>query len=64
MVRVERVYFQCQKALVRSGLWQAGAQQPRSSLPSNGEMLKALDESFDAESYDRNYPDYLQKTLY
>jgi len=64
VVRVERVYFQCQKALVRSRLWQPEAQLERSALPSNGEMLKAIDDSFDADSYDRNYPDHLQKTLY
>lgn len=64
VVRVDRVYYQCSKALVRSGLWRAEAQLERGALPSNGEMLKALDESFDADGYERNYPEHLQRTLY
>jgi len=65
VVTVERVYFQCQKALVRSRLWDVEAQIPRSDLPSTGKMLEALSESeFDAEEYDRNYPKHMEKTIY
>lgn len=64
VVRVDRVYYQCSKALVRSRLWRAESQLERSALPSNGEILKALDESFDAEGYERSYPEHLQRTLY
>jgi hypothetical protein len=65
-VAVERVYFQCQKALVRSRLWQADAQIPRSVLPSAGTMLKALtaDEPFDAKAFDDGYPEHMRKTIY
>jgi len=64
-ITVERVYFQCQKALVRSRLWDPQAQIPRSDLPSTGKMLEALSENdFDADDYDRNYPNHLQKTIY
>lgn len=65
VITVERVYFQCQKALVRSRLWKADAQIPRTDLPSTGKMLQALSESeFDAEEYDRNYPKHMEKTIY
>ena len=65
VVTAERVYFQCQKALVRSRLWDEKAQIPRSELPSTGKILKALsEEEFDAEEYDRNYPNHLKKTIY
>jgi PPOX class probable FMN-dependent enzyme len=65
VVSVERVYFQCQKALVRSRLWDAEAQIARSELPSTGKMLAALSESdFDAEEYDRTYPKHVEKTIY
>jgi PPOX class probable FMN-dependent enzyme len=71
IVSVERIYFQCQKALARSGLWDAGAQIPRSELPSTGTMLAALlardgdrDADFDGEAYDRNYPEHMKKTIY
>jgi len=65
VVTVDRIYFQCQKALVRSRLWNAEAQIPRSDLPSTGTMLKALTEGeFDADAYDRSYPERLEKTIY
>lgn len=64
-VSVERIYFQCQKALARSKLWSAEAQIPRTDLPSTGEMLKPLlGSDFDAEDYDRNYPRHMEKTIY
>ena len=65
VVTADRVYFQCQKALVRSHLWDVEAQIPRSELPSTGKILKALSEKeFDAEENDRNYPNHLKKTIY
>ena len=65
VINVDRVYFQCQKALVRSRLWDVDARIPRSDLPSTGKMLAALsDNEFDGEEYDRNYPNHLKKTIY
>jgi PPOX class probable FMN-dependent enzyme len=65
VVTVERIYFQCQKALVRSRLWDVEVQIPRSELPSTGKILEALSENaIDGEEYDRNYPDRLKKTIY
>jgi PPOX class probable FMN-dependent enzyme len=65
VITVHRVYFQCQKALVRSRLWDVEAQIPRSDLPSTGKMLEALSENdFDGEQYDRNYANHLHKTIY
>lgn len=62
---VERIYFQCAKALVRSKLWSQEAQIDRSALPTTGAMLKALDQGeFDAESYDAGYPAHMAKTIY
>lgn len=65
VVRVESVYFQCQKALVRSRLWDTEAQVERSELPSTGAMLQAMSGSdFDGEAYDRGYAEHMKKTIY
>ena len=65
VVTVDRIYFQCQKALVRSRLWDVEAQFPRSELPSTGEILEALSkDGFDGAEYDRSYPGHLKKTIY
>ncbi|MEQ9143811.1 MAG: pyridoxamine 5'-phosphate oxidase family protein [Parvibaculaceae bacterium] len=64
-ITVERVYFQCQKALARSKLWSADAQVPRSSLPTAGDMLQEIsEEPFDGKAYDENYPEHMKKTIY
>lgn len=39
-VTTEEVYLHCAKALMRSRLWTAEAQVPRSVLPSMGEMIR------------------------
>ena len=65
VVTVGRIYFQCQKALVRSHLWDAEAQIARSELPSTGKILQALSgNSIDGEKYDRDYPERLKNTIY
>lgn len=64
-VAVERIYFQCQKALARSRLWDPAARIPRSELPSTGEILESLSDSpFDGAAYDRGYPDHMKRTIY
>ncbi len=53
-VKVERVYFQCSKALVRSGIWDSDIARSFGDIPSAGEMLAATtNDSFDALEYDR-----------
>ncbi|MDJ0930497.1 pyridoxamine 5'-phosphate oxidase family protein [Breoghania sp.] len=63
-ITAERAYFQCQKALVRSRLWAQETQIERSALPSTGTIIKALDEEFDAKSYDDGYTEHLARTIY
>ena len=40
LIRVDRAYFQCAKAVMRSGLWDADRQGERSTFPSLGEVLR------------------------
>lgn len=70
IVHVEAVYFQCSKAVVRSGLWEANRQVDRRSLPSPGTILrditarKAEIETFDGAAYDAALPARVKATLY
>jgi PPOX class probable FMN-dependent enzyme len=63
-VTVEAAYPQCPKALVRSRLWDPKVQVPRDSLPSTGEMMMAIDPTFDGATYEAEYPARLERTLY
>jgi uncharacterized protein len=42
VVTVERAYFQCARAIVRSGLWDANRHTDPANLPTPGEILAAL----------------------
>ncbi len=53
LVDIEEAYTQCSKAFIRSDFWNHELHLDRSALPSNGEILRALEgEDFDAERYD------------
>ncbi|MBT7571363.1 MAG: pyridoxamine 5'-phosphate oxidase family protein [Rhodospirillaceae bacterium] len=64
-VHVERVYFQCPKALIRSKLWDLETQVARAELPSSGDIYKAItDGEFGGAEYDRAYPEHIKETIY
>ncbi|PIJ48363.1 flavin-nucleotide-binding protein [Erwinia sp. OLTSP20] len=64
-IQVESVYFQCSRAALRSGLWQAESQIDRHQLPSPGAILKALSRGdVDGAAYDALLPQRLKNTLY
>ena len=54
-IRVERVYYHCQKAIARSGLWNPEARVARTAVPSVGTMLAAATEGIDAATQDAAY---------
>jgi predicted pyridoxine 5'-phosphate oxidase superfamily flavin-nucleotide-binding protein len=63
-VKVDRVYFQCSKALVRSGIWEIDQHVDPDVVPSPGQMLEATAvDDFDGTKYDqeldRRYLDQL-----
>lgn len=65
IVRAERVYFQCPKALVRSDLWNPEKHISRKSLPSTGTILADITNGqAGGEAYDKAYPDRLKATIY
>lgn len=65
LVTVERAYFQCQKALVRSRLWDPETRTDRSALPSIGAMLERIsDGEVDGAAYDADYPERMNRSIY
>ncbi len=65
VIDVERVFFQCSKAVIRSKLWDASRQVDRKSLPSNGTIIAAITKGKEGgEEYDRAYPARLKETIY
>ncbi len=65
VVHVERAYFQCPKALVRSDLWNPAKHVERRSLPSSGAILADITHGrVGGPEYDAAYPERLKATIY
>lgn len=65
LVQVQTVYFHCSKALVRSKLWERGAQEAKPAVPTAGKILQHISGgAFDGDAYDRELPERLKATLY
>jgi PPOX class probable FMN-dependent enzyme len=65
VVSVERVYYQCPKAIVRSKIWDTMTWADRKSLPTAGKILAAITNgATDAERHDREYPERMKATIY
>ncbi|WP_366655563.1 pyridoxamine 5'-phosphate oxidase family protein [Fodinicurvata sp. EGI_FJ10296] len=64
IVAVETVFFQCARALVRSGLWSPENHVDRASLPSTGTLLADIGGEVDAGDYDRRQPERVKDSLY
>ncbi|WP_432722752.1 pyridoxamine 5'-phosphate oxidase family protein [Jeongeupia wiesaeckerbachi] len=65
VITVEAVFFQCSRAVVRAGLWDAARHIDRHSLPTPGQILQRASESaIDGAAYDAALPGRIRDTLY
>ena len=65
VIAIELVFFQCARALMRSGLWQPATWPERQALPTAGQMLTAATGgSFDGAAYDAALPQRQRDSLY
>lgn len=65
VITVETVYFQCARAIVRSGLWDPGKHCDPAALPTAGQILAELSEArVGGAAYDAEWPERAAKTLW
>jgi len=65
VVTVERVYYQCAKAVVRSKLWDPATRIERESLPTAGTILAGITRgAMGGPEHDRTAPERLKATIY
>lgn len=65
VIAVERVFFQCAKAIVRSKLWDPSIQVERSSLPTAGQILAEISGgTISGEEHDRLARERIKATIY
>jgi uncharacterized protein len=57
IVKVEACYFQCARAILRSGLWDPTKHVAKDAVPTTGEVLESLTKGeISAAEYNRDWP--------
>lgn len=65
VVAVEEIYFQCARAVLRAGLWDASRHAAPGSLPTPGQILATLSGgATGGEAYDREWPARAATTMW
>lgn len=65
VISVEKVFFQCARAVQRSHLWAPVSPDVPRPVPTAGAILKAVTSGeFDGDKYDRELPERQKATLY
>lgn len=65
VLRADRVYFQCPKAIMRSELWNPDRHVDRRTLPSPGAIMAEITKGgLGGADYDRAWPERIRSTMY
>jgi PPOX class probable FMN-dependent enzyme len=65
VIAVEKVFFQCAKALVRSKLWDPSLHVERATLPTAGKILAEISGGkLGGDEHDRLAPERMKATIY
>ncbi len=65
VITIGEIYFQCARALIRSGLWDAANHVDPATLPTPGDILASLsDGTVGGQSYDREWPERARKSMW
>ena len=65
VITVERAFYQCTKAIIRSKLWDPKTQVERATLPTPGKILAEItDGKMGGEEHDRGAPERIKATIY
>ena len=65
IVKVEAAYFQCARAILRSGLWDASKHVANDAVPTTGEILESLTHGeINAETYNSNWPSRAKTSMW
>lgn len=65
VMKIDELYFQCARAIVRSGLWNPQRHIDTSTLPTPGEILAAMtDNQVGGQAYDQAWPERAKQTMW
>lgn len=65
VMKIDELYFQCARAIVRSELWNPARHIDPKSLPTPGEILAGMtNNSVGGEAYDKAWPERAKQTMW
>ena len=64
VIEIDEVYFQCARAIMRSGLWDTEAQTSPNSLPTPGEIMQEIQTSFEGDAYDNAWSERAKTSMW
>jgi PPOX class probable FMN-dependent enzyme len=65
VMTVDEIYFQCARAIVRADLWNPDKRVDSTTLPTVGQILADMSANqVGGESYDREWPERAQQTMW
>jgi PPOX class probable FMN-dependent enzyme len=64
VIRIDDVYSQCARAVIRADLWNSEKHLDPRSLPTVGQMMQTIKQGFDGDAYDRDWPGRAAKTMW
>lgn len=65
ILTIKAIYFQCARAIVRSGLWKTENHVDSATLPTPGDILAAMSKGqVGGEDYDREWPERAAKSMW
>ena len=65
VMKIDELYFQCARAIVRSELWNPARHIDTGTLPTPGEILASMtDNQVGGEAYDKAWPERARQTMW
>lgn len=65
VLKIDELYFQCARAIVRSDLWNPDKHISAGTLPTPGEILAAMtDNQVGGQAYDQAWPERAKQTMW
>ena len=65
IINIEAAYFQCARAILRSGLWDSANHVAKETVPTSGEILEQLSSGqINATEYNSNWPARAKKSMW
>lgn len=62
VIQTQEIYFQCAKAIMRSGLWNGN--DDSATIPTAGDFIKEMKADFDGKAYDTGYAEYAKPRMW